>query len=106
MKSYANGKKATEFNKGQISMIYRMAKEGKISIERWMINDLYGYAEYYGYDDNTAVADYEARVLKVIEAAEQNDIEKMQQLIDDFTAHEYNNLSTKWQAKVNREIVR
>lgn len=27
MKAYANGKKATEFNKGQISQIYRLAKE-------------------------------------------------------------------------------
>lgn len=106
MKAYTNGKKATEFSKGQISMIYRMAKEGKIRIERWMINDLYTIAEYYGYDDNRAIADYEMRVLKVIKAAEQNDIEQMQELIDDFTAHEFKNLSIKNQARVNREIVK
>lgn len=106
MKAYANGKKATEFNRGQIGMLYRMAKEGTIKVERWMMNDFYGYAEYYGYDDNTAVADYEAKVLNIIKAAEQNDTAKTQELIDALTDHEFKNLSLKWQAKVNREIVK
>lgn len=106
MKAYANGKKATEFNRGQIGMLYRMAKEGKIAVERWMMNDFYGYADYYGYDDNTAVADYEKAVLKIIDAAEQNNIEKTQELINALTDHEFNNLSLKWKEKVNRDIVK
>ena len=106
MKRYANGMKATEFNRGQIGMLYKMAKAGTIRVERWMMNDFYSYAEYYGYDDNTAVADYERRVLNIIKAAEQNDINRTQELIDAFTAHEFENLSIKWQAKVNRELVK
>lgn len=105
MKAYANGKKATEYNKGQIGRIYRLAKEGTLKVEKWMMNDIYGYAEYYGFDDNKAVEDFESRVLDIIAAANENDIEKTQKLIDDFTAHEYENLSMSWQAKVNRNFV-
>lgn len=98
MKSYG-ANKATEFNKGNLSPIYKAAKNGELKVEKWFMNRLYELAEYYGYDDNGSVAAEEKDVFKILEA------EDKQEVISEVTEKWFSQYSTKAQKSFNRSFV-
>ena len=67
MRNYG-ANKATEFTKKQIGVIYRMAKNGELKVEKWVISDFYDLADYYGYDDNGSVEASERKIKKILDA--------------------------------------
>lgn len=105
MKVYRNGMKATEFNKGQIGMIYRLAKEGKLRVERFIMSDFYDMAEYYNYDYNGSAAEAEDKIKRILEAVSSGDLEDAQAKIDAYTERTFNLLGLKAQKAANRNIV-
>lgn len=106
MKTYKNGMKATEFNKGQIGQIYKKAKNGELKVERFIMSDLYDMAEYYNYDHNGSAERAERQIKKIIAAVESNNTTEAQELIDAYTVETYNLLSLKAQKTANRELVK
>ena len=105
MKTYANGMKATEFSKKQISVIYGKAKNGELKVEKWMMSDMYNLADFYGYDYNANVSRFEQRVKRILEAVFAGDLENAQQLIDDYTAWLFDLLSIKAKKSADRTMV-
>lgn len=105
MKEYGSNK-ATEFTKKQIGVIYRMAKNGDLKVEKWIMSELYDLAEYYGYDDNRSVEESERKILKILDSVFENDLEKTQELIDKYTESTFALLSRKRQQAVNRELTK
>lgn len=97
--------KSTEFSKKQISCIYGAAKRGELSVEKWIISDLYDLADYYGYDDNKSVERAEVKVLAILKAFFERNIAEAQELINEYTESKFANLASKAQNKVNRNIV-
>lgn len=104
MKQYG-ANKATEFTKKQISVIYYKAKNGELNVEKWVINEFYNLADYYGYDDNHSVEEAETKINKILEAVFENDLATAQELIDDYTSKTFELLSNKNQAKCDRNLV-
>lgn len=104
MKEYGS-KKATEFTRKQIGVIYGMAKNGELSVEKWVMSDLYNLADYYGYDDNGSVAESEKKVLEILEAVFRRDTEKAQELIDKYTENTFELLSRKNRENADRTRV-
>lgn len=103
MKNYG-ANKATEYSRKQIGVIFAKAKNGELKIEKWVISDLYNSADYYGFDDNGAMADYEQRVKQIIEAVFANEIEEAQELIDALTERELKLMGNKRKARLDRNI--
>lgn len=97
--------KATEFTKKQIGMLYKMAKNGELKIEKWVIADLYDLADYYNYDYNRSVERAETDILKILKAVFSNEIEKAQILINDYTEKNFNSLSRKNQLNADRTFL-
>lgn len=103
MKSYG-ANKATEFYKGNINYLYKLAKQDRLKIEKWVMSQFYNLADYYGYDDNKSVETAERRILKILDAA-QNDLELTQELIDEYTEHTFKLLSNKNKANSDRTYI-
>jgi hypothetical protein len=104
MKRYG-ANKATEFTRKQINVIFAKAKAGEIKIEKWVIADFYNMADYYGFDDNGNAEESERDILEIIEAVFASDIEKAQELIDNYTTKWFERMGRKAQAKANRSLV-
>jgi hypothetical protein len=104
MKQYG-ANKATEFTKKQISCLYGAAKRNEIKVEKWVMSELYDLADYYGYDDNGYVEKAEAEIMNIINAYFAKDMEKVQELIDNYTEKSFNAMGTKAQAKADRRMV-
>ena len=104
MKQYGNNK-ATEFSKKQIGVIYRLAKEGKLQVQKSQMKDLYDMADYYGYDDNGSVEQYERHVLIILNYVFSNDLDKAQEEINRLTESNYNLLSNKAKANWDSELI-
>lgn len=105
MKTYGNGMKATEFTKKQISVIYRMAKNNELKVERWVMSDLYDLADFYSYDDNGNVAKLEERITKILDAVFGKDLETAQALINEYTEDRFNLMGRRFQESANRQLV-
>lgn len=104
MKQYG-ANKATEFSKKQINVVYGAAKRGELEVEKWVISEMYDLADYYGYDDNGSVANAEAKIINILDAVFAKDLSKAQELIDEYTASEWELMGKKAQAKANRSPV-
>lgn len=104
MKAYG-AYKATEFTRKQIGVIYRMAKNGELKVEKWVINELYDLADYYNYDYNGSVAQAEGEILNILAAVFAKDIEKAQMLIDNYTSTNFELLSIKNQQNADRTFL-
>ena len=104
MKQYG-ANKATEFSKRQIGVIYRMAKNGELKVEKFAMSHLYDLADYYGYDDNHSVERAEVKVLNILDKVFSGDIESAQAAIDEFTAYTFDLMSTKYQKNADRTLV-
>lgn len=104
MKTYG-AMKATEFSKKQIGIIYFKAKNGELSVEKWIMNELYDLADYYGYDDGGMVARQEDFVKPILDRVFANDIAGAQKEIDFFTQHTLSILSQKKLNSINRTLI-
>lgn len=105
MKTYSNGMKATEFTTKQIGVIYHLAKQGKLSVEKWYMPHLYDMAKFYNCDFNKSAELEENCILSIIDSVLLNDLESAQENIDNETEKLYNQLSIKKQNKCNRCFV-
>lgn len=104
MKIYG-ANKSTEFTKKQISVIFAMAKRGELRVEKFIMQDLYNLADYYGYDDNHNVEESEQKILEILENVFAKNIEIAQKLIDDYTNITFNGLSAKYQKTADRNYI-
>lgn len=104
MKSYG-AMKATEFTKKQINVIFKMAKNGELKVQKFVINDMYNLADFYGYDDNKNAERSEAKIVKVLDNVFDGNFAKAQELIDDYTEWLFGNLSVKYQNNADRTLV-
>lgn len=105
MKTYANGRKATEFSKKQISVIYGKAKKGEIKVQRFVMSDFYDLADFYDFDDNGNVEFAERQIRIILDEVFAGNLERAQELIDGYTETLFNQLSIKAQKRANRELV-
>lgn len=105
MKTYG-ANKATEFSKKQIGVIYRLAKNGEIKVEQFVMSNLYNMADYYGYDDNHSVEREEKKILDILELVFDKNLEDAQKAIDEYTEWLFNSLSAKYQREASRELVK
>ena len=101
MKQYG-AKKATEFTRAQINVIFAKAKSGELKVEKWFIGDLYNLAEFYGYDDNGNAEREERAVLQILRAVFENDNAEAQRLINLTADSWFDAYSSKYQKKLNR----
>jgi len=83
MRSYG-AMKATEFTKKQINVLYAMNKSGALEIAPEKLETFYKLADYYGYDDNRSVERAEQKILAILKAVFEKDLEKAQELINNF----------------------
>lgn len=105
MKTYGNGKKATEFSKKQIGVIYGKAKKGELRVQRFVMSDLYDLADYYDYDDNGSVEFAERQIRVILDEVFAGNLERAQELIDGYTETLFSQLGLKAQKRANRELV-
>ena len=104
MKTYG-ARKATEFTKKQIGVIYRMAKAGDLKVEQWIMSELYDLADYYGYDDNGSVAASETKVLAILDKVFAGETAEAQTLIDEYTVRTLELISMKRKDSINRNYI-
>lgn len=104
MKTYG-ARKATEFTRKQIGVIYRTAKAGALNVEQWIMTEFYDLADYYGFDDNGSVAASEAKILAILEKVFAGKGEEAQALIDEYTASNLELISRKRKDSINRNHV-
>lgn len=101
---YYGSKKATEFTKKQIGVIYAKAKSGELKVERWVVKDLYDLADYYGYDDNRSVEDAEREILQILDKTFNGTSEEAQDLIDKYTEKHWNLMGRKSRERADRSL--
>lgn len=105
MKTYGNGMKTTEFTKKQINVIYSMAKQGKLKVEKWYINNLYNLADYYNYDSNGSTELEERFVLKILRNVFEGNLEEAQTRIERETNRVFDLFSTKVSKDFDRSLL-
>lgn len=106
MKAYANGMKATDTSRKQVSVIFAKAKCGELKVENWVISLLYKHAEFYNFDHNGSVELEERTFVKpLVDAVFGGRIEDAQSIIDDFTENLEKNYSTKFVRNADRNLV-
>lgn len=103
MKQYG-ANKTTDFTKKQINVIWAKAKNRELNVEEWFIKRMYNLAEYYGYDDNRSVESDEVSVKQILNAVFGNDIQEAQRLIDLTQDAWFKSYTSKYQAKIDRNI--
>ena len=102
MEQYGANKKAEVNSK----LIYRAAKEGRISIPLWYFMEAKSVGEYYGYDDNRSIERAEGRFQIVTKALEEgNDIEA-QRLVDNHMKSIEADYSPKYFAKLPKMLIK
>lgn len=105
MKQYG-AMKATEFSRKQIGVIFAKAKAGELKVEKFVMSDFYTMADYYDYDYNGSAEKAEREIKDIIEAVFEKDMDKAQDLIDEYTEHLFNSLGIKAQKAADRELVK
>lgn len=104
MRTYANGMKSTEITRKQIGVIYGKAKNGELTVEKWIMSDFYNMADYYGYDDNRGVEENEFKIKMILEDVFAGDIEEAQKKVDDYTEFTFDHLGRKSREKIDRTL--
>lgn len=104
MKEYGS-MRATEFTKKQISVIFKLAKNGELKIEKWYMSRLYDLADFYGYDDNRSVEQDEKAILIILNEVFSGNIQKAQDLINRDSEKIFGLYGRKMQEKCNRDLV-
>lgn len=97
--------KATEFTKKQIFVLYRLGKNKDLKIEKWVIEDFYNLADYYGYDDNGSVEKSERKILLILNNVFSNNLEAAQEQINDYTETTFETLTRARQQGSDRSYI-
>lgn len=97
--------KATEFTKKQIGVLYRLAKNKDLKIEKWVMEDFYNLADYYGYDDNGSVEKSERKILLILDNVFSNDLEAAQEQVDNYTETTFETLTRARQQGSDRSYI-
>mgnify|MGYP000889561999 CR=1 FL=1 len=97
--------KITEFTKKQIGVLYRLAKNKDLKIEKWVMEDFYNLADYYGYDDNGSVEKSERKILLILDNVFSNDLEAAQEQIDNYTETTFETLTRARQQGSDRSYI-
>lgn len=101
MKQYG-ASKSTEFTRKQIGVLYYKAKNSELTVEKWFISKLYDASEYYGYDDNGSMEEFEGIVLDILDTMFNGDLAECQKLIEAAEERTYNLLSNKKKNAIDR----
>lgn len=104
MKQYG-AKKATEFTRKQINVLWVKAKNEQLKIEKWFIKELYDLADYYGFDDNGSVARCEQAIEGILRAVFAGDLSTAQDKINILTESIFTSYTAKVRAKFDRALV-
>lgn len=105
MKSYGY-KKATEFSKKQINVVFGKAKAGELRVEKWVMKRLYELADYYGYDYNSSIEREERSILHMLNALFSGDLKEAQEEIDWYTKSVYSDYTEKYRQSFDRSLVK
>lgn len=97
--------KATEFTKKQIGVLYRLAKNKDLKIEKWVMEDFYNLANYYSYDSNGSVEKRERRILLILNNVFSNNLETAQEQINDYTETTFETLTREKQKNADRHYI-
>lgn len=100
MNRYSNGMFKSDFKRSQAAYIYKLAKDDKLQIERWLMSEIYDLTSYYGYDDNRSVERFENKVKFIYSFLEEKDFEGAQEIIDELTEDEYKLMGKKNSSKI------
>lgn len=104
MRTYGNGMKASDITRKQIGVIYGKAKNGELTVEKWIMSDFYNMADYYNYDSNGSAEDCEDRIKRILEEVFAGNIEDAQKMIDSYTEFTFDHLGRKSREKINRTL--
>lgn len=104
MKQYG-ANKATEFTRKQIGVIYSKAKAGELKVEKWVMQELYNLADYYGYDDSKSVEKMEKEILNILESVFAEELAEAQEKINNYTEKNFSLLGNKAKEKADRNLV-
>ena len=94
MKVYG-ARKATEFTKKQIGVIFSKAKNGELIVEKFAMRRMYDLADYYGYDDNRSVEDDECTIMSILNDIFEGNMDEAQEKINDYAEKLYRLSSNK-----------
>lgn len=97
--------KITEFTKKQIGVLYRLAKNKDLKIEKWVMEDFYNLANYYSYDSNGSVEKRERRILLILNNVFSNNLETAQEQINDYTETTFKTLTKARQQDADRNYI-
>ena len=97
--------KTTEFTKKQVGVLYKLAKNKDLKIEKWVMKDFYNLADYYSYDSNGCVEKRERRILSILDNVFSNNLETAQEQIDDYTETTFEHLTRKRQQNADRNYI-
>lgn len=97
--------KITEFTKKQIGVLYKLGKSKELKIEKWVIEDFYNLADYYGYDDNGSIEKRERRILLILDNVFSNNLEAAQEQIDNYTETTFETLTRARQQGSDRSYI-
>ena len=104
MKRYGMNQ-TTEFTKKQINVVYVKAKNGELKVEKWVIEEMYELADFYGIDYNKSVERDEQTILKILETMFAGEIEECQEEIDWYTRTNYDILPRARKEAVDRSYL-
>ena len=102
MKRYGANKKAEVNSK----LIYKAAKEGKITIPLWYFLEAKSTGEYYGYDDNRSIERAEGKFRMVTDAIEAENYEEAQNIIERHMVSIEADYSSKYFATLQKMIIK
>lgn len=88
MKRYG-ANKATEFTRKQINVLYSLAKQGELKIEKWVMSEFYDLSDYYGYDDNGSIERCEQQIKQILDFVFSENMEGAQEAINEYTEQQY-----------------
>lgn len=101
MKKYGANKKAEVNSK----LIYRAAKEGRISIPLWYYLEAKKTGEYYGYDDNHSVERAETFFRMVTDAISEGNDSEAQEKIEFHMKSLESEYTSKYFAKLPKQMI-
>jgi len=102
MKQYGANKKAEVNSK----LIYRAAKEGRISIPLWYFTEAKSTGEYYGYDDSRNIERAEGKFQMVTKALEEGNDAEAQRLAEIHMKSIEADYSPKYFAKLPKMLIK
>lgn len=104
MKRYG-ANKATEFTRRQINVLYSLAKQGELKIEKWVMSEFYDLSDYYGYDDNGSIERCEQQIKQILDFVFSEDMENAQEAINEYTEEQYALMGRICKEQADRSLI-